>query len=282
MTKPLTLDDLVDKTFAIRKHIIEMLLEAKSGHSAGSLGMTDVFAALYFCVMKHDPTKPNWSERDRLLLSAGHICPALYATLAEVGYFPKSHLKTLRKLGSPLQGHPHLGSLPGIENTSGPLGQGLSQACGVALAFKMDNLKNNVFAILSDGEHQEGQTWEAYMLGAKYRLSNLTVLIDRNNIQIDGNTEDIMPLEPLRAKLEAFGWHVQEIDGHNLEAIIDACHQAQAVAHAPSAIICHTIPGKGVEFMEGDFKWHGAPPTAAQAKEALRELRTLKGKIRYQ
>jgi len=277
-----SVDEIAEKALKIRQSIIEMLLTAGSGHSAGSLDMADVFAALYFRVLNHNPRQPNWPNRDRVILSNGHICPVLYATLAEAGYFTKPELKTLRKLDTRLQGHPHYGSLPGIENTSGPLGQGLSQACGLALASKMDSRKNYIYALLSDGEHQEGQTWEAYMLAAKYRLHNLTVLIDRNNIQIDGETEDVMPLEPLRAKLEAFGWHVQEIDGHNLEAIIDACGQAQAVRHAPSAIICHTIAGKGVEYMEGEYLWHGAVPNKEQAKEALHELRSLKGKIKYE
>ena len=282
MIDQLPLSELAIKSLTIRQEIITMLLAAGSGHSAGPLGMTDVFTALYFHILRHDPQRPNWEDRDRVLLSAGHICPVWYATLAEAGYFPKDELKTLRKLNSRLQGHPHYASLPGIENTSGPLGQGISQACGVAMSFKMDNRKNLVYAITSDGEHQEGQTWEAYLFAAKYRLSNLTILIDRNNIQISGQTEDVMPLEPLRAKLEAFGCHVQEVDGHNFDAIITACNEAKAVAHAPSAIICHTIPGKGVEFMEGDYKWHGTPPNKEQAKAALHELRSLKGKIHYE
>lgn len=278
-TTPLSLPDLAQKTIEIRSSIISMLLAAGTGHSAGSLGMADVFAALYFNVLKHDPQNPAWPDRDRLLLSNGHICPVLYATLAEVGYFSKNELATLRKFGSPLQGHPHFGSLPGVENTSGPLGQGLSQAAGLAYAFSLDQKQNLVYCLLSDGEHQEGQTWEAYMFAAKYGLYNLTAIIDRNNIQIEGRTEHIMPIEPLRAKLEAFGWHVQEVDGHNLEAIIDACHQAQAVSSAPSAIICHTIPGKGVDFMEGDYRWHGTPPNVGQAKQALDKIRSLQGSI---
>ncbi len=274
-----SLQNLHETALTIRESIITMLLEAKSGHSAGSLGMADVFTALYFVLMKHDPANPTWSDRDRLLLSNGHICPVLYATLAEAGYFPKAELRTLRKINTRLQGHPHLGSLPGVENTSGPLGQGISQACGVALAFKIDQQPNRVYCITSDAEHQEGQTWESYLFAAKYRLDNLTVLVDRNQIQIEGVTEDVMPLEPFKEKLVAFGWHVQEIDGNDIEAIIKAVKQAHAIKEKPSVIICNTIPGKGVEFMEGDYHWHGQPPNQSEAKAALKELRTLEGEI---
>lgn len=259
----------------IRELIVRMLLKAKSGHSAGALGMADVFTALYFGVLHHNPQDPDWQKRDYLVLSNGHICPVLYATLATAGYFPKEQLWTLREFGSPLQGHPHLGELPGIENTSGPLGQGLSQACGLAYGLKLDDADNWVYAVLSDGEHQEGQTWEAYLFAGKYRLYNLTVLIDRNNIQIDGPTEDVMPLESLRAKLESFGWHVLEVDGHNIKSIIAACRQAQAIQEQPTAIVCHTIPGKGVSFMQNNYEWHGKPPNKAEAKKALLELRSL-------
>lgn len=271
---------LEENAVLIREDIIKMLLEAGSGHSAGPLGMADVFTALYFNVLNHDPGKPNWEERDRVVLSNGHICPVLYATLAHAGYFPISELKTLRKLGTRLQGHPHRGALPGIETTSGPLGSGLSQACGMALALKMDNKKNWVYCLTSDGEHDAGNTWEAVMFAGKNKLNNLTVIIDRNNIQIDGFTENIMPLEPLKQKYEAFGWHVLEIDGHNFEEIISACNEAKAIFNKPVVIIAHTIPGKGVDFMEKDYKWHGMPPNEKQAKEALAELRTLQGKIR--
>ena len=263
----------------IRKRIITMLVEAGSGHSAGPLGMADVFAALYFSVLNVDPEDPWSPDRDRLVLSAGHICPVLYATLAERGYFPISELATLRQLGSRLQGHPHARSLPGVETSSGPLGQGLSQACGMALAASMDGQRWRTHAVLSDGEHDEGQTWEAIMFAAKQRLSNLTVWVDRNNIQIDGFTEDVMPLEPLGGKYKAFGWHVLEIDGHNHQAVVDAAKFAQAVYQRPTAVICHTIPGKGVDFMEEDFTWHGMPPDRAQARKALAELRNLRGRI---
>lgn len=263
----------------IREDIIQMLLEAKSGHSAGPLGMADVFASLYFNVLRHKPEDPKWEGRDRLVLSCGHICPVLYATLAESGYFPKEELKTLRKLDTRLLGHPHNLALPGLENSSGPLGQGLSQAIGMALAGRMDHKSYRVYCITSDGEQDEGQVWEAMMLAGKNRLNNLTVILDRNNIQIDGYTEDIMPLEPLKDKYEAFNFHVIEVDGHNHQAIINACMEAKAVYEKPTMIIAHTIPGKGVGFMEYDYKWHGSPPNKDQAKEALHDLRTLRGQI---
>ena len=272
---PKTLSELRETATHVRQLIVQMLLTAGSGHSAGPLGMADVFTALYFAVLQHNPKDPEWLERDRCILSNGHICPVLYATLATAGYFPQTELWTLRKFNSRLQGHPHLSSLPGIENTSGPLGQGLSQACGLAMTFKMDDKNNWVYAVLSDGEHQEGQTWEAYLFAGKNRLSNLTVLIDRNNIQIDGFTEDVMPLDSLRNKIESFGWHVLEVDGHNIRAIIAACRQAQAIQEQPTAIICHTIPGKGVSFMQNQYEWHGKPPDKAEAKRALTELRSL-------
>ncbi|MBI2017983.1 transketolase [Candidatus Daviesbacteria bacterium] len=271
---------LEEKAVLVREDIIKMLLEAGSGHSAGPLGMADIFTALYFNILNHDPAKPDWSERDRLVLSNGHICPVLYATLAHAEYFPVSELKTLRKLGTRLQGHPHRSALPGLETTSGPLGSGLSQACGMALAGLMDKKKWWVYCLTSDGEHDAGNTWEAVMFAGKNKLNNLTVIIDRNNIQIDGFTENIMPLEPLKQKYEAFGWHVLEIDGHNFEEIIDSCNKAKTIFNQPVCIIAHTIPGKGVDFMEKDYKWHGVPPDEKQARQALAELRTLQGKIR--
>src|SRR6185369_6920966 len=217
---------------------------------------------------------------DRVVLSNGHICPVLYASLARAGYFPLEELKTLRKLGSRLQGHPHRGALPGVETTSGPLGSGLSQAIGFALAANLDKRKHRIFCLTSDGEHQEGNIWEAVLFAGNARLSNLTVFIDRNNIQIDGFTEDVMPLESLRAKYEAFNWHVLEIDGHSFEAIIGAAAEARAIHERPTVVIAHTIPGKDVDFMENDYRWHGKPPSAAEARVALRELRTLAGRIR--
>lgn len=264
----------------VRQDIMEMLLEAKSGHSAGSLGMADVLTAFYFHILNHNPKQPHWDGRDRLVLSNGHICPALYAVLARSGYFPLAELKTLRKFGSRLQGHPHREALPGVETTSGPLGSGLSQAVGMALADKMDRLKRRVYCLMSDAEHQEGNLWEAVMLAGKNKLNNLTAVIDRNNIQISGFTEDVMPLEPLKEKYEAFGWHVIDADGHNIFEFVSAVNEARAIYEKPTVIIAHTIPGKGVDFMEFDPRWHGLPPNKAQAREALHQLRTLAGKIK--
>ena len=275
----------------IRMSIIEMLMSAGSGHTAGPLGMSDIFATLYFYILKHDPKKPDWIDRDRIVLSNGHICPVLYATMAHAGYFPIEELKTLRKFGSRLQGHPHREYLPMLENSSGPLGSGLSQAVGMALADRIDGKENDrtIFCLMSDGEHNEGNTWEGIMLAGKERLHNLIAIVDRNNIQIDGNTEDVMPLEPLTDKWEAFNWHVQEIDGHNIVEIVDAVNRAKAVFEKPSVIIARTIPGKGVKEFERDYRWHGNPPGKGpedkipkekQGEVALKELRTLGGKIR--
>ena len=271
----LSLNELPKMANQIRQDIIEMLLEAKSGHSAGSLGMADVFTSLYFKVLNYDPKNPQWPERDRLVLSNGHICPVQYAAMARTGFFPLEELKTLRKLNSRLQGHPHRTSLPGVETTSGPLGSGLSQAIGMALAAKMDGKKYQIYCVMSDGEHDEGNTWEAVMLAGKLKLDNLTAIIDRNNIQLDGFTEDIMPLEPLAEKYHAFNWHVIEIDGHNFEEIISSFEQARAIFGKPVVIIAHTIPGKGVDFMENRFEWHGRAPNKEQAQEALRQLRRI-------
>jgi transketolase len=265
----------------IRQDIISMLVEAGSGHSAGPLGMADIFTALYFEVLNHRPKQPDWPQRDRLILSNGHIVPVRYATMARAGYFPVAELKTLRKLGSRLQGHPERLRLPGLETTSGPLGSGLSQACGLALANRLDGQKSRwTYCIIGDGETDEGNIWEAAMLAGKYQLANLTAIMDRNNIQIDGPTEEVMPLENVREKWEAFNWHVLEINGHNFAEIINACDEAKAIENKPVLIMAHTIPGKGVDFMEYDFHWHGKPPKSDEAKVALKELRTLGGKIR--
>ena len=267
---------LEEKARDIRVSIIEMLVEAGSGHPGGALGMADIFSALYFFILKHDPTNPEWNDRDRLVLSNGHICPVLYATLAHSGYIKMEELKTLRKFGSRLQGHPDRRFLPLLETTSGPLGCGLSQAVGMCLADGMDSgmhSEKQFYCILSDGELDEGNIWEAVMLGAKERLQNLTVIIDRNKIQLSGDTESIMPLEPLGAKWEAFNWHVQTINGNNIQEIIKAVSQAQAVFDKPSVIIAQTIPGKGVSFMEGKWQWHGKPLTKEEAEQALSELK---------
>lgn len=279
---PLTdqeIKELSARALAIRQTVIEMLVAAGSGHTAGPLGMADIFTALYFRVLKHDPKHPDWDGRDRLFLSNGHIVPIRYATMAHAGYFPVEECLTLRKFGSRLQGHPEREKLPGVESTSGPLGSGLSQASGYAYAARMDGKKYRVYCAMSDGEHNEGNLWEAMMFAGKNRLSNLTGIIDRNNIQIDGMTEDIMPLEPLRDKYESFGWHVLEVDGHNIPQFIQACGEAAAIAEKPTVIIAHTIPGKGIREIERDYRWHGKPPSKDEAKKFLDELRTMRGKV---
>ncbi|MBU0591959.1 transketolase [Candidatus Micrarchaeota archaeon] len=263
----------------IRQDVVKMLYEAKSGHSAGSIGLADIFTALYFNVLYHDSKKPDWEGRDRFVLSNGHVCPVLYAALANAGYFPKQELMTLRKLGSRLQGHPHRGLVPGIETSSGPLGQGLSQAVGMALVGKAEGKRWRVYCMISDGEQQEGQSWEAAMLASKYKLGNLTAIMDRNNIQIDGYTEEVMPLEPLAEKYRAFGWNVMDVDGHNIKKIIDACEESKAVYERPTLIIAHTIPGKAVSFMEQRFEWHGKPPSKEQSEKAIEELETMRKMI---
>jgi transketolase len=274
------LKELEEIAHTVREDIIKMLLEAKSGHSAGPLGFADVMTALYFHVANVNPKNPADPNRDRIMFSNGHMAPVWYAVLAERGYFPKKELITLRKLGSRLQGHPHCCALPGIDASSGPLGQGISQACGMAWAGLNDKKNWRVYCLMGDGELDEGQCWEAFMFAGKNKLRNLTAIVDRNNIQIDGFTEDVMPLESLRAKFESFNWHVIEVDGHNIREIVDACNEADAIYEHPTVILAHTIPGKGVEFMERDFRWHGISPNPEQAKEALRLLRTLGGKIK--
>jgi transketolase len=296
----------------IRISIIDMLQDAGSGHTAGPLGMADIFTALYFHIAKNDPKNPDWVYRDRIILSNGHIVPVRYATMAHAGYFPIEELKTLRKFGSRLQGHPERHMMPGMENTSGPLGSGLSQASGMAYALRMDVVspsprvgegrsdvevedqntvphpspllhrrgnQSHVYCCMSDGELQEGNSWEAIMFAGAKKLSNLTAIIDRNFIQIDGNTENVMPLEPLADKWRAFNWHVIDIDGHDFNQIVSACEMAKTITDKPTVIIAHTIPGKGIKEIEGDYKWHGTPPNAEQEKKWLTELRTLQGKI---
>lgn len=279
--KKLTAEQLDKKAYEIRKDIIKMLEAAGSGHSAGPLGLADVFTALYFDVLKHNPKDPDWDERDYLLLSNGHCAPVLYAAMAHSGYFDVKELSTLRQFGSRLQGHPERTKLPGLESTSGPLGCGLSQAVGLALGLRLNNQNHRfVYVVMGDGELDEGNIWEAAMLAPKYSLHNIIGIIDRNNIQLDGPTESVMPLEDLAKKWEAFGWHIIEVDGNNIEAVIDACTMAKAIVEKPVMIIAHTVPGKGVDFMEYDFRWHGMPPNREQAKLALNELRTLQGRIR--
>ncbi len=265
--------ELEQKAAAIRKTIIEMLVAAGSGHTAGPLGMADIFAVFYFYILKHDPKKPAWEERDRLLLSNGHICPVQYAALAHVGYFPVEECMTLRKFGSRLQGHPERNRLPGIETTSGPLGCGLAQAAGYAYAARMDKKDFRVYCVMSDGEHDEGNTWESIMFAGNNKLQNLTAIVDRNKIQIDGTTEHVMPLEPLREKWESFNWNVIEVDGHNIQEFCDAVDEAKTFLDKPTVIIAHTIPGKGIKEIEGDYRWHGKVPTPEEGKRFLEELK---------
>ena len=281
--------ELEEKANQVRQSIIESLIEAGSGHTAGPLGMADVFTAFYFHILNHDPKNPMWEDRDRLILSNGHIVPVRYAAMAHAGYFPIEELKTLRKFGSRLQGHPERNIMPALESTSGPLGSGLGQASGIAYAARMDGKKFRTYCLMSDGELDAGNIWESAMFAGKNKLSNLTGLIDRNNIQINGITEDIMPLEPLREKWEAFNWHVVEVNGYNFEEIVDAVEQAKAIYEKPTVIIAHTIPGKGIPEIEFDYRWHGNPPGKGpedvfpkdkQGEEMLKRLRTLGGKIK--
>ncbi|MEK7613075.1 MAG: transketolase [Patescibacteria group bacterium] len=264
---------LTETAASVRATVIEMLVAAGSGHTAGPLGMADIFTAFYFHILNHDPANPAWEERDRLILSNGHITPVRYAAMAHAGYFPVEECLTLRKFGTRLQGHPERERLPAIETTSGPLGSGLGQAAGYAYGARMDAKKFRVYCLMSDGEQQAGNTWESAMFAGDTKLSNLTAVIDRNNIQITGNTEDVMPLENLRAKYEAFNWHVLECDGHNIPAFVAMVDEAKAIVEKPTVIIAHTIPGKGVKEIEGDYRWHGKPPTADEAKRFLEQIR---------
>lgn len=274
------IEELEKLCIQIREEIIQMLLIAQSGHCAGPLGAVEQYVALYFGgILKYDPQNPDWPERDRVVISNGHYAPLLYAVLAHANYFDKKELKTLRQLNSRLQGHPYRISVPGIETSSGPVGEGLSQAIGIALGLKLDKIKSQVYCLMGDGEQDCGNTWEAVMLASKYQLDNLTIIIDRNNIQIDGFTEKVMPLEPLKDKYESFGFKVLEVDGHNIGEIINALHKAKSIFAKPVVIICHTIPGKGINFMEWEYKWHGKVPNSEEAEEALRQLRSLKGQI---
>lgn len=281
VAKTFTIAELERIANDIRQDIIKMLEHAGSGHSAGPLGLADIFTALYFEIMHYDSDKPDWDERDIFLLSNGHCVPVQYVTMAHAGFFPKAELRTLRQFKSRLQGHPERTKLPGLENTSGPLGCGLSQGVGMSLAMRMNGeTHRNIFVVMGDGELNEGNIWEAAMLASKYKLSNIVGIVDRNNIQIDGPTEQVMPLEDLSDKWSAFGWHVLEINGNNMQEVVDALNLAKTIVEKPVVIIAHTIPGKGVGFMEGDFHWHGKPPNHEEAKKALHDLRTLQGKIR--
>ncbi len=270
---------LEKKAEEIRETIVTMLVAAGSGHTAGPLGLADIFSAFYFHILNHDPRNPDWEERDRLILSNGHTVPVRYAAMAHAGYFPVAECLTLRKFGSRLQGHPERLRLPGLETTSGPLGEGLSQAAGIAHALRMDDKKNRVYCMMSDGEQEEGNTWEAAMFAGKYKLSNLTAVMDRNNIQIDGMTEEVMPLEPLADKYRAFNWHVLEVNGNDITAFIEAVEEAKAIYEKPTLIVAHTIPGKGVPEIEFDYRWHGKPPTQEEGKRFLKEIRTLGGRV---
>ncbi len=269
---PQKIKDVEQQAKHIRRSILEMLAAAGSGHPAGALGMADIFAALYFHVLKHDPERPDWDERDRLFLSNGHICPVRYAAMAYSGYFPVAELLSLRQFGSRLQGHPERTMLPGLESTSGPLGSGLGQAAGYALAARGDGKTYRIYCAMSDGEHDEGSTWESVMFAGKNALANLTAIVDRNHIQIDGKTDDVMPLEPLAEKYESFRWRVVAIDGHDVAAFVAAVDLAEATTDRPTVIIAHTIPGKGVKEMENDYRWHGKAPTPDEVGRFLKEL----------
>lgn len=270
---------LAKESSKIRQLILSMIFDAQSGHPAGSLGMADILSALYFNkILRHDPKRPNWDKRDYFLLSNGHICPVLYATLARRGYYLEEELKTFRQLGSRLQGHPHfeMGSdnnLPGIENTSGPLGQGYSQAAGIAYALKMDNKKNKVFCMMSDGEQQEGQIWEAYQFAIHHKLNNLIGIIDYNDIQISGKTDQVLSLGNLKLKLISFGFKVYEIDAHDFQEITETLNKAKESKKQPVIILAKSIPGKGVSFMEKDHKWHGKAPSETEFSQAINELK---------
>ncbi|MBU1046838.1 transketolase [Patescibacteria group bacterium] len=261
-----------EKAQIIREEMLKMLAKAGSGHTAGPLGMIDILVALYFGILKHDPKNPDWEDRDRVIYSHGHTCPALYTVMAEIGYFPKSELDSLRKFGAPLQGHPHKEWLKGIETSSGPLGSGLSQAVGMALAEKIDNKDSDkkFYCLMSDGELQEGQVWEALMLGGYKKLNNLIAVIDRNHIQISGKTEDVLGLEPLRDKFEAFNWDVLEVDGHDYEQLFGAFETAKKITDGPVVIIAHTIPGKGFKEFENDYTWHGKVPSQEMVDKILK------------
>lgn len=272
MVTPERLLELEETALELRRSIIDMIYEAGSGHPGGSLGIIDVLTCLYYEHMRHDPASPKWDKRDRVIMSKGHCCPALYAVLAKTGYFPEEELKTLRKINSRLQGHPDLRKTPGVEFNGGSEGQGMSGAVGMALAGKIDGSKHRVFCIIGDGENQCGQIWEAAMAASHYRLDNLVGILDRNGLQIDGPTEEIMSVEPVAERWRAFGWHVLEIDGHNYEEILSALEKAQRVSGKPTMIIAHTVKGKGVSYMEGTLSFHGKAPSKDEIIKAHTEF----------
>ncbi|NMA69620.1 MAG: transketolase [Desulfitobacterium sp.] len=257
----------------IRQNIITMLVPAKSGHPGGSLSAADILAVLYFQEMKIKPEDPQWADRDRFVLAKGHAAPVLYAALAEKGFFPKEELLGLRQTGRMLQGHPDMRKVPGVDMSTGSLGQGLSAANGMALAGKLDNKNYRVYALLGDGEMAEGQVWEAAMAAAHYKLDNVTAILDLNGLQIDGATENVMNIDPIDEKWRAFGWHVISVDGHDIEALLAAFAEAKSTKGKPTILIAHTIKGKGVSFMEDQADWHGSAPSAEQGEKALQELR---------
>lgn len=266
------LNELTERAQRIRQHIVKMTNLAGSGHPGGSLSAVEILTCLYFKLMKHDPKDPAWPDRDRFVLSKGHAAPALYAVLAESGYFPIEELWTLRKLGSRLQGHPSMISTPGVEMSTGSLGHGLAVANGMALAAKLDRKLHRIYVLCGDGEMDVGEIWESAMLASHYKLDNLIMYLDRNMLQLDGPTEKVMSLEPLADKWRAFGWNVQEIDGHNMREILLATHHATQFHGKPSVIICHTVKGKGVSFMEGSLQFHGKAPNKDECTKALEEL----------
>ncbi len=268
-----------DIALDVRRLIIDTIHEAGSGHPGGSLGITDVLTCLYYEHMRHDPHNPRWDKRDRLIMSKGHCCPALYAVLAKTGYFPIEELKTLRKINSRIQGHPDLRKTPGVEFNGGSEGQGLSGSVGMALAAKLDGSRHRIFCIIGDGECQAGQIWEAGMAASHYRLDNLVGILDRNGLQIDGPTEEIMSIEPIAERWRAFGWHVLEIDGHNLEEILAAFEKASRVSGKPTMIIAHTVKGKGVSYMEGTLSFHGKAPSKDEVAKAHTELDLAKRRL---
>lgn len=274
-----TIEDLEVIAKEIRTDVIKMILKAGAGHPAGSLGMVDILTVLYHVILRHDPKNPKWEDRDRLIISNGHICPALYSVMSHVGYFEHKNLLKLGEFGSLLQGHPDKRFLKSLETTSGPLGSGLAQASGIAYGARLDGKRFRVFVITSDGEHDEGNHWEAVAFAGKNNLSNLTMIVDRNGIQIDGFTEEVMPLEPLGEKYKNYGWNVIEINGHNMREIVDAVNKARAVYENPTVIIARTIPGKGVPFMEGNPNWHAKTPNSEEYRQAIKDIKNMKGEI---